>query len=428
MTDAVAKSLSRQNSVVAAATVLFVASMATLVQSFVAVKLAFLALFVVSAIVDDRFRRKRAVYMQLIFFYLSLFAVGIVWAFVGFLNPAAYEAGVMDALRLYCLWSVAFLVLYTLLRSRPSLQLLHKALVLAGIMISAINFAGLADQIGGWGLFSEDLRKELDQYIGIYDGYIQITSQNIGSLFFIVPYLVTLQFRADAAEANSALTKLSLALCLIVVLISGRRGLLLVVGLTPCVIVLVSAVSGSFDLMKAGARRFLSGYTALIVVGIGIVTILPESVLHLAYVDRLTEAFSSDDERTIQKPYLIEAFKREPIVGSGFGAAAMYLRNDERPWTGYELTYYQLLFNLGIVGMTVLAALFLSYLIMAIRNFRRFKDGSAVPFGLFIAFVSLLIGAYSNRYLGSFDLLFYVGLLPYLSTFRRGFTEQAIGT
>jgi hypothetical protein len=58
---------------------------------------------------------------------------------------------------------------------------------------------------------------------------------------------------------------------------------------------------------------------------------------------------------------------------------------------------------------------------------RIFKRGSAIPFGLIIGLISLLIGSSSNPYLGSFDLLFFVGVLPYLSTFRRGFAESGNG-
>src|SRR5207244_3254495 len=125
-------------------------------------------------------------------------------------------------------------------------------------------------------------------------------------------------------------------------------------------------------------------------------------------------------ERTIQKPYLMAGFARAPLLGSGFGAYAGYLRSEERPWT-YELTYHRLLFNVGLVGLAVLGALFFTYFVLVFRLLGRFREGSAIPFGLVVGFCSLLIGAYSNPYFGSFDYLFYLGFLPYLSTFRAGF-------
>jgi hypothetical protein len=402
---------------------MFVASIATLVQSYVLVKLFFLALFLVTAIVSVALRKVRlVVHLRLVLFYLWIGVAGIVWAIVGLLHPGNYVQGVFDALRLYVTWSAAFVVLYTLLRAEPSLGLLHAALVLSAILISVINLVGLADQIGSWGLISESVRQELELNVGIYVGYIRITSNNIGPLFLIVPYLLSLQFRADADWSNSMLTKLALVLSLILAAASGRRALWLVVALTPCTILRLSSLTGSYGLIKFAGRRFLLVYAVAAVVGLSVVMLVPQRMPELGFLVHLNEAFSSEDERTIQKPYLIDGFKESPVLGSGFGAYAGYLRNDERPWT-YELTYHELLFNMGIVGTAFLGALFFLYFVLVIRLLRRFKDGSAIPFGLLIAFCSLLLSSYSNPYLGSFDYIFFAGLLPYLSTFRQGFYE-----
>src|SRR5258708_2838423 len=109
--------------------VMFVASTATFAVSFVVVKLLFLALFLLAAILNGTLRRRFVVYPRLVAFYLSMCVAGIAWAIVGLLNPGNYVLGVFDALRLYVIWSVAFLVLYSLLRSEPSLGLIHASMV-----------------------------------------------------------------------------------------------------------------------------------------------------------------------------------------------------------------------------------------------------------------------------------------------------------
>jgi hypothetical protein len=409
---------------------MFVASMATFAQSFVIVKLFLLALFLLTAIVSVALRNTRfVVHPRLVLFYLWIGVAGIVWAIVGLLHPGNYVQGVLDALRLYVIWSAAFVVLYTLLRAQPSLGLLHAALVLSAILISVINLVGLADQIGSWGLISDDIRKELELYVGLHVGYIQINSVNIGALFVIVPYLLSLQFRADAGNTNSALTKLALVLSLVLVAVSGRRALWVVVALTPCTILLLSRLTGSYGLMKLRGRWFLLVWAVAAVAGLGTVLLLPERIPELGYLARLNEAFFSEDERALQSPYLIDGFKESPVLGSGFGAYAGYLRNDERPWT-YELIYHQMLFNVGVLGVAFLGILYSLYLVHVISLLRRYKDGSAIPFGLLVGFCSLLIGTYSNPYVRSFDYLFLAGLLPYLSTFRLGFdrSESAAST
>jgi hypothetical protein len=406
---------------------MMIVSMATLVQSYVAIKLFFLTVFLLAFVVSVYLRRTRiVVYRRLVWFYVWIGVAGVVWALVGLVHPANHAQGVFDALKLYVVWSAAFVVLYVLLRAGPSLQIVHTAMVIAGILIPLINFVGLYDQYSGLGLISDGIRQELDMNVGFGDGYIQITSQNIDVMFLIAPYLLALQFRADAGKSNSMLAKLALVLSLILAVVSGRRALWLVIGLTPFTILLLSCFTGGYGLMKVGARRFLLVCAVASVVVLGALFIIPESGVEVGSVSRLKEAFSSEDYRTIQKPYLIEGFLKSPVFGSGFGAAARYIRDDERPWAGYELTYYQMLFNLGIVGVTALGVLFSSYLIKVVRLSRQFKDGSTVPFAILVGYCSFFIGAYSNRYFGSFDLLFFVGLLPFLSTFECGFDRPKL--
>jgi len=403
--------------------VMSIASMAVLVRSYLGIKLVFLALLFLGFMVSVYLKGTRVVlYRHLVWFYVWIALGGVVWAIVGALHPANYLQGVFDALRLYVVWSAAFVVLYTVLRSGPSLAIIHRAMVVAGILIPVMNFVALYDEYRGLGLIPESVVLELDMRVGFHDGYIQLTSENIGIMFLVAPYLLSLHFRGDAGKSNSMLTRLALVLSLILVVFSGRRALWIVVALTPCMVLLLSHLSGSYGLIKARWGRRLSGFAAVSVVGLGVLLILPENLMTIPTISHLKEAFSSEDERTIQKPYLIEGFAKSPMFGSGFGGYAGYQRNDERPWL-YELTYHSLLFNTGVVGTTFLLALFSLYLMRVVTLLRRFKEKSAVPFGLLIAFFSLLVGAYSNPYFASFDFLFFAGLLPYLSTFQCGFDE-----
>lgn len=406
--------------------VLFVGSMVILVQSYVAIKLFFLALFLVAFLISIHLRKTRiAIHQRLLWFYLCIGVIALVWAFVGLLHSANYVQGVFDSLRLYVVWSAVFVALYTLLRTGPSLRVMHSAMVVAGILIPLINFAGLYDQFSGGGLIPDTALDELDMKIGFLDGYIQITSQNIGPMFLVAPYLLSLQFRKDAGKSNSVGTKLALVLSIALVALSGRRALWIVVAVTPFTILLLSYLTDSRFLIKTTVKRFVLACAAAGVIALTAVASLPESGLDVGSISHLQRAFSSDDERTIQGPYLMHAFMQSPIFGSGFGGYAGYQRSDDRPWT-YELTYHRLLFNLGIVGTGFLLTLFSIYFLLVIRLLRQFKDGSAIPFGLLVAFCSLVIGAYSNPYFGSFDFLFFAGLLSYLSTFGHGFKQPEL--
>ena len=412
-------------SLVGVTAVLFMASVAILLQAYVTIKLTFLLAFLVAAVVGVAVRQRLMVHPRLLAFYLVMAVAGAFWAMVGLFHPGNYLTGIYEALRLYCIWSVAFTVLYTLLRARPSLGLVHAAMVVAGIGVAVMNLLALADTAAQWGLFSPSFREALDLGVGIGEGTIQITSTNIGALFLIVPYLITVHLRADAAMTQPWPSRIALVLSFITAAVSGRRALWLVVGLTPMIILGLSVVAGSFARLKLVGRRLLIASALGGAAVVGFLAVIPELPV-TSTIGRFQAAFSAQDERSIQRPYLVEGFQQDPVFGSGFGAAARYLRDFERPWTGYELTYFQMLFNLGIVGVLVLGALFATYFVFVLRLLRNFPEGSATPFGLVVAYVAFLLGAYTNRYFGSFDLLFFVGLLPYLSTFRNGFDERRL--
>ena len=407
------------------AAILMISTFAVFVQAYLFIKLAVLSMFVCACVIRVAVGRAVPVYPRLFWFYGVVCVAGIVWSMVGLLYRGTFTDGVLDALRLYCLWSGAFLLLYSLLRASTSLRVFHTSLATAGIIISLMNLFGVADQFYGWNVIPESVRRELELYVGINDGYVQITSINIGMLFVIVPYLMTMQLRVDASRWHSAMSRVSLGLCLVLVVASGRRALLLVVALTPFLVLLIAQLTSSTGLLRRTSRRLITAYCICAVGVVGLASALPASIQESGYVYRLKSAFSAQDERTIQKAYLIDSFIDVPLFGSGFGAYAGYRRSDERPWT-YELTYHKMLFNLGLVGMSLVGGIHLAYLAMVGRLLRRYQENSAAAFSLLVGVCSLLLGAWSNPYLGSFDYLFFLGMLPYLATFRNGFTPFAL--
>jgi len=271
-----------------------------------------------------------------------------------------------------------------------------------------------------WNLIPEFIRMEMDLRIGIHDGYIQVASQNVGALFIITPYLIAVKLRNDKHNIKSPLLNLSLIMTIAISVLSGRRALWLVMILCPCIIYLLSYFSNALNLINSTIKTAIKIYGATCIVLAFALVAIPGRFENIGSIKRLQEAFSREDERTIQKGYLIDGFKTNLVFGTGFGAYAGYLRNEERPWT-YELTYHKILFNMGFVGTFALTGLIFLYFVKVITIMRKFKQDSLIPFGLLTGYISLLIGAYSNPYFGSFDYLFFAGLLPFLASFNKGY-------
>lgn len=384
-----------------------IAALLTLMRSLIWVKLGLVVLFLIAAFV----KQKRITFERpILFFYLFTALAGTVWSIVGLVRHGNYAQGNFDAVRLYVLWSIAFCLLYSRLRSLESpLVVFHKAIVLAGILVPLINFVTLYNP----SLIPESLRTEMAIEIGYGEGYLAFASANIISMFVIAPYLIALQFRKDSGQLNNWTAKLSLLLSLALVVISGRRALWFIVALTPCLVWILARLT------KAQTKRWLTVCYVACILAFGSLLIWAQPDAPLA--ERIKSAFSAEDERSLQEPYLVSGFLEYPLMGSGFGGYAGYRRSLDQPWM-YELTYQKMLFNMGMIGTGIMAALFAAYFWFALRLLRRQSANSVIPFALLIALCSLLIGAYSNPYLGGFDSLFFVGLLPYIATFRNGFS------
>jgi hypothetical protein len=398
--------------------VVFLCSIMTFPLSYLPLKLSCLAFFVGVHIIDFRWNDHFRVHSRILVFYCCVAIGGMVWSLVGLAGTGAF-VGVLDNLRLFIAWSMAYLLILTLLRNDDGLRYLHSALVVSGLLIAAINLFSMYDLYAGLGLVSESIREAMRLSIGFHEGYVQMSSHNIASLLFITPYLIAIQFFGSARKLNGGLTKFSLVASLVISALSGRRALWMCVVLTPLIIGLLAAMSGSLRMMRPTAQK-LTGILAFGLIAASILMIAlqaqPEET-GIPILDHVTAAFSSEDERTIQRGYLVSAFLEQPVVGSGFGVYAGYLRNDELPWI-YELSYFQMLFNFGLVGVLYWSILSGTYLFLACRVIREKMHDTVQPLCLMGGLFAFLIGAYSNPYFGAFDYLVYIAILPYVASLR----------
>lgn len=389
-------------------------------RSYVMLKLGLLAIYMAAQARLVWLRKRLTLPPRILAFYCTVGVAGVLWGLIGVVNRGAL-AGIQDNFRLWCIWSFAFVMLFSLLRNQPSLRRVHQSVVLSGILIALLNFAGLLDSYVGTEMFGYETRKELDMWIGFHDGYIQITSHNIGSLFFITAYLAAFHMRRDTQMLVTGWSRISLGLTLVIALLSGRRALWLCLLLIPFLLLGTAWITRSAQRLHQGPRRLMIGLVVAIFVLVPMAVVASRSFDN-ASLTHLMAAFSAEDERSIQMGYLIDGFLAHPVMGSGFGGILPYLRSYESPWL-YELTYFQMLYNFGLVGMIGFLVVLITYLRFALRTIRKDPINSAIPFSILVGLLSFLVGVHSNPYLGSFDFLVILGFLPYLASFCRNFNE-----
>lgn len=110
--------------------------------------------------------------------------------------------------------------------------------------------------------------------------------------------------------------------------------------------------------------------------------------------------------RETQAPKLWDAFKANPVLGDGLGAVVRprYVRDPAAPWS-YELTYLQLLFQMGVLGLLAVLAL---PLVVVRRGLREATAGElrALPLAGAMAILGILVASATNPYLlASFGML-----------------------
>lgn len=394
--------------------VMFLTAVFTLPRTFIVIKLIFLFFYLISFCIQSYRNKKLYISKKLFAFYIVIILLGLLGSFIGYINRGAIS-GISDNFRLWVVWSVCFVLVITMFLQQKNLLFFHKAVVLSGVLISIINVIGFCDLFYGLGIIPEFILTEMDLRLGLHEGYMHITTENITSLFFIVPYLLVLQFRKDAGVLNNWTTKLSFFLSFLLAAFSGRRALWLCVIMTPFLILGMSFYLSNMKNIKIKLKN--TTYVLFFIGIIAVFFIATSESLEIPTLTHVKEAFSAEDERSIQKGFLLNSFLDYPFFGSGFGVGAGYQRSENRVWL-YELTYHQLLFNFGLLGTILLLFLYLSFFYFIIDNLKKNRPNDIVPFGIFVGIMSFAIGAYSNPYFGSFDFLIYIAMVPYLASFK----------
>ncbi len=110
--------------------------------------------------------------------------------------------------------------------------------------------------------------------------------------------------------------------------------------------------------------------------------------------------------RETQAPKLWDAFKQNPVIGDGLGAVVRprYVRDPAAPWS-YELTYLQLLFQMGVLGLLAVLALPLAVIRCGLSE-AGIGALRAAPLGGAMAILGILVASATNPYLlASFGML-----------------------
>jgi O-antigen ligase len=205
---------------------------------------------------------------------------------------------------------------------------------------------------------------------------------------------------AELASLGSSRMRVGgLALLIGSTYLSHTRGIWLGMGIV-CTGVLLAMLWREVD---AGRQRLIlraAAVVAMLGIAIGVGTLFG-ALPHPSFLDDASAGL-----RETQAPKLWDAFKANPVLGDGLGAVVRprYVRDPAAPWS-YELTYLQLLFQMGVLGLLAVLALPLA---VVRRGLKEAGTGAlrAQPLAGAMAILGILVASATNPYLlSSFGML-----------------------
>jgi hypothetical protein len=384
-------------------------------KSFSIYKLALLCVILIVVLLGFLVGRFRLKSMDPVYFYLIFSLLAMSWILVGTVKDG-YDQAIYDAIRLYIVFSFIFCVFVACLQNIKYEEWLMNVLTYSGIFISVFNILLFAGAVYGVDFFPESLKVEMQLRVGLHEGHSQMASNNINSLFFILPALIGCWLlEGDFANNNKKKIVFSIILCLIAVFLSGRRALIFLLPVVPAIVFL------QYFYAKGGANLKDFKRLSKIFVFLCLVPALMILMFYLSgnidlselYV-RITSAFSESGPRATQFYSLFDGFVRNPVLGSGVGGSVDLVRSADRPWM-YELSYMMLLFNGGIVGFGLVMSFMAFYYLKALKSVKNGKFYMSEKIALLTGLLVFSAGNATNPYFSGFDALFLLGLLPLIA-------------
>lgn len=390
-------------------------------QSFMPVKLLLLAVVALSLLTSGLRNAWVIRSGAFLSYYLIFSLLSLIWSLIGLLRGNA-EMAIVEAVRVYFVYMLVYGAIAVYISNHAYQAQVDKVIAAGAFGIGTVAVYALADHVLHLGWLPESVKEAMYLQVGLHSGYVQMNNINIGMLTFIVPYLLC---RLLMTRQPAWWLLLALGVALMSALLASRRIVLLLVFLVPLVAFGLTAMAG--QLKQFRSWRFMRFYGWLLLLGVLCLPLLSQWDLS-GFSNRVLNVFSTDPNapRTVQHAALLEGFSHYYVWGSGFGGETPVIRSEERPWT-YELTYSRLLFNSGLLGISLLVLFFASYTFLALRKIRR-SSHAPIGIALMTGFACMALAAASNPYLSSFDFLFSLSILPLILNTPDSAPEQGVRT
>ena len=337
----------------------------------------------------------------------------------------AETPGAMKQAQVYGLWPLIYTVLVSGASDGRVLLKVHRVLVAALMAISIYGLVLVLTRLGVLPRFEivDWLSLGEKQAVGFEDEFLAVKFEGLNSLPFLIPYVLgallsgaSLTQRKLRIETYASWAALTVGLILVIV--SGRRALILILLVSPVVFLILS-----FWEPLGEQRKTFQMMRSVLLVSMVIIACFIwylQSTYDLTFksmVDMFASGFNfvgtggSDPSASLRRQQwfaLLEGWSHNPLLGAGHGASAIgSVRSYEMPWA-YELYYVALLFQVGIIGCVLYAAAVLWIYWKGAKIISEGGELGRLMFASLAGMTGVLIASATNPYLARFDGLWVI--------------------
>ena len=375
-------------------------------------RLPFLCLIVAMALFSYTMGKSNKIHASIIFWYLICLITSIFFVALGIYNNTP---GAIPVMTVYVVWPALYIILMGISDKLNPYIYLIRTILYGTIVSSMMGIALLSEVYLGINFGMTRFAVESGWGVGIENGSVAYSLPNIGTVICGTSLAIGLIFSGvywgNIRICSNKLCYMALFLGVLSGILSGRQALFLSLLLAPVVYFVLNKLAGLSFALKGSSIYIL----IILIISIAASAIIFEIDFSLFYKSILDGFSRSESDsflwRYIQFNALIYEWGNSPIIGHGLGASSrLVIRSYEQPWA-YELYYIALLFQTGIVGVTIYTSAVIWIFTKSVQIVRENPETRSLLFPLLVCLSSLLFANGTNPYLGKFDYL-WVLFLP----------------
>lgn len=371
-------------------------------------KIYILALAILFGLLERR--AKLRIFPSIFIWYIAYIFYYIIWILWGFFqsNPIM---GLISSIKSGVLYTAIFMIITGFLTNKNRVENIFKLIILCNFInaLIAISFTILSLLRINTSAFIAIMGNSVD---GITTGDAIYTSGRfINEMFFTTPFLLVAFFTWND---RPLFIYINVVLSVITAMISGRRVIQVIV-----MAIIVFFLVFYHNKEKSKKRKRTINFIGIVILLLSLLTlqnlmISKGIVVEGGFTYRLQKAFTlnSENARYVQYFHLMNGFKQSPLMGSGISGVLSngYRRSIGNPWL-FELSYVALLFHCGILG-TAFYFIILCTLYKFLYNISKIENNNKYVLPLFMGYSSLLLANIVDPYIGTFDMMWMIFIIP----------------